>query len=61
LARYPPAGNRAGGVIEPSGNTIWIAAHVEERPVSRIAASCERCTGLICRQSPIVPTTRDLY
>ena len=30
----PPAnqfyGDRSGGVIEPSGNTIWIATHVED-------------------------------
>jgi uncharacterized glyoxalase superfamily protein PhnB len=23
-------GDRAGGVVEPSGNTIWIATHVED-------------------------------
>lgn len=23
-------GDRSGGVVEPSGNTIWIATHVEE-------------------------------
>lgn len=30
----PPAdqfyGDRSGGVIEPSGNTIWIATHIED-------------------------------
>ncbi len=32
----PPAnqfyGDRSGGVIEPSGNTIWIATHIEDVP-----------------------------
>jgi uncharacterized glyoxalase superfamily protein PhnB len=25
-------GDRSGGVIEPSGNTIWIATHIEDVP-----------------------------
>ncbi len=36
----PPAdqfyGDRSGGVIEPSGNTIWMATHIEDVPPAEL-------------------------
>jgi PhnB protein len=29
-------GDRSGGVIEPSGNTIWIATHIEDVPPAEL-------------------------
>jgi PhnB protein len=29
-------GDRSGGVIEPSGNTIWIATHIEDVPADEL-------------------------
>jgi PhnB protein len=29
-------GDRSGGVIEPSGNTIWIATHIEDMPPAEL-------------------------
>ena len=29
-------GDRSGGVIEPSGNTIWMATHIEDVPAEEL-------------------------
>jgi uncharacterized glyoxalase superfamily protein PhnB len=29
-------GDRSGGVVEPAGNTIWIATHIEDVPPAEL-------------------------
>jgi PhnB protein len=38
-------GDRAGGVIEPSGNTIWIATHVEDVPPAELQRRARAARG----------------
>jgi hypothetical protein len=35
-------GDRSGGVIETSGNTIWIATHIEDVPPQNCSAAPKR-------------------
>lgn len=38
-------GDRSGGVIEPSGNTIWIATHVEDVPLAELQRRASAARG----------------